>query len=310
MHIPVGKNGYGMNFDVGNIPPVIQGTASRPGKYGRSAYAQYTGYQNAVQDHYIRTGDIGPLEQLNQSSIRYTPDGTIAKGAVSKASLKNALGYATADIRRFDENRDGALDKREMLKMFLSSAQPKLDQLERVLRSPAPQEERLEAFKYKDLIINYSAHQAANYISSIDVADPATGQRDGKITADEAAAKLLFDDSAKQMFEDNQVAYQTIIGGLKSKTDYDGPSFEQLQQKVQGMVGNAGPNSPFLMDGQLTAGERDIADALTAAPIATNQIVSQIHDTLKLKERLRLPLSYRAHIWWNKMRPGTQASAS
>ncbi|HEY9745946.1 MAG TPA: hypothetical protein V6C99_06995, partial [Oculatellaceae cyanobacterium] len=242
-----------MSFDVRNIPSVIQGVERGPVVYGRSAHAQYMGYLNAAQDEFVRSGDLTPVERLNQAAIRYTPEGTIAEGAVTEEAIQNALGYAAANIQRFDLNGDRALDRFEVLYTFLAPAQAQLNKLAQTLADPnASQEAKEEAAQYQNLILNYSMMQAANYIASIDVADPSTGQRDGKITADEAAAKLLFDDNAKQMFEGNAIAYKTIIDGLQAKTDYAGPSFEQLQQRVQGIVGQS--NSPFRLDGMLTTG--------------------------------------------------------
>ena len=67
----------------------------------------------------------------------------------------------------------------------------------------------------------------------MDTPDLPTGERTGEITADKLAAKILFDDTAQQMFEDNPEAYKTIIDALQAKTDYTGPSFDQLQEKNQ-----------------------------------------------------------------------------
>jgi hypothetical protein len=276
--------GRDMSFDIQNIPSVIQGTASQPGLYGKTAHQQNLGYFKAVQDDFIRTKNFEPLEKLNNASIRYSPEGTMARGAITEEGIQNAFGYAAADIQEYDEDGDQALSKQEVLKAFISPAQSQLDQLEGVLLNPdATQEEREEANSYRSLIINVTGLKAANYIKSVDTPD-AEGQRDEKIAVDEAAAKLLFDDTAKQMFTDNQQAYKTIIDGLQNKTQYDGPSFEQLEHAVNQVVDN-NPDPPYEMDGQLTSGERDIADILTAAPIPTNQIVSQIHQTLDLKTR-------------------------
>jgi hypothetical protein len=58
-----------------------------------------------------------------------------------------------------------------------------------------------------------------------------------------------------------------------------------MQQKVSEIAEN-NPHSTFAKDGQITVGEREIANALTAAPVPTNEIVSQIHKSLDLKGRL------------------------
>lgn len=283
-----------MGIDVNHIPGVIQGTVPQPGRYGASAHSQYMDYLYATESHFNRTGDIEPLEKLNQASVRYTPSDTIKTGAVTEEAIQNALGYAQADIQTFDWDRDQALNRQEVLTAFLAPSISQLKALQRTISDPRrAQADRVNAFQHRNLILWFTASKAANYMASVDTPNPHTGQRDGVITADEAAAKLLFDDSAKQMFTDNQQAYKTILDGLKSKTRYDGPSFEQLQQQV-GEAVNRNPASAFQLDGQATVGERDIADILTAAPIPTNQVVSQIHDTLHLKQRLapRSPFCY------------------
>jgi len=221
-----------MSFNIQNIPAVIQGTVPQPILYGKSAHAQCMDYLNAAQDYFRRTGDLSPVDQLNQTSIRYTPEGTIAKGAVTEEALQNALGYSAADIAQLDQHGDQALNRQELFQSILTPAQNQLDTLEQTLQDPSASEaEKTAALEYKNLILNYTLLSAANYLASVDTPNSDTGQRDGLITADEAAAKLLFDDSAKQMFEDNQEAYQTIIGGLQTKTDCAGPSFEQLNCK-------------------------------------------------------------------------------
>jgi hypothetical protein len=274
-----------MSFDI-NIPSVIQGTVPQPIMYGRSACAQYMSYLKAVQDHYNQTGDNTPLDQLCLASVRYTPEGTISKGMTTEEAIQNALGYAAADIQQFDSNGDRALNRQELRQIFLAPFQSKLDALSQILQSPQVTEaDKQTVSQLQDELINIAATSAANYMAAVDTPDPVTGQPDGLITADEAAAKLLFDDGAKQMFEDNKEAYQTIIDGLQAKTDYDGPSFEQLQQTVNAITAS-NPNSPFLLDGQLTAGEQELGDVLNSVPIPTNQIISQIHQSLRLKERL------------------------
>lgn len=275
-----------MSFDIRNIPSVIQGTVPQPVLYGKSAHAQFMGYSNAVQDHYHRTGDSEPLDRLCQASIRYTPEGTIARGAVTEEALQNALGYAAADIKHFDSDGDHALSRKELRQVFFAPIESQLITLGQMLASPQISEaDKVAVSQYRDALEQYAAITAANYMAAVDTRDPLTGKGDGLITADEVAAKLLFDDSARQMFEDNQEAYETILNGLEEKTDYGGPSFEQLQQAV-GEITQSAQGSPFRMDGQITAGEQELGEILTDAPIPTNQIISQIHQTLQLKERL------------------------
>ena len=141
-----------MNFDIHNIPPVIQGTAPQPVQYGKSAHAQYRGYFKAVEDEFVRHHNAVPLEQLTQASIRYTPEGTIAKGQVTEEAIDNALGYAAADIEAFDQNGDQALDRQEVLSSMLQPFQMELDRTEHTLTSEeATTQEKEEAQQYRDL---------------------------------------------------------------------------------------------------------------------------------------------------------------
>lgn len=274
-----------MTFNINNIPSVIQGTDMRPYFYGKTAQEQQQGYLQAVQTAF-QNGNQAPLDTFTQSSTRFTPEGTLSKGALTEESIQNALGFAKAEIKQYDEDGDGALSKQEVLKIYLSPFEAELNKTASIMQNTQQgSAEYNQAESLHNLYFNFAINKAANYLSSVDVRDPNTGVGDQVITADESAAKLLFDDAAKQMFEDNSSAYQTIMDALQSKApDYAGPSFAQLQEQVQTTVGNH-PNSPFVQDGQVSAGESELGDLLTAAPIPTNEIVSSIHQTLNLKER-------------------------
>lgn len=275
-----------MGFDIRNIPAVIQGTESQPGRYGASAHEQYMGYLNAAKNELYCTGDPGPLTDLSQSAIRYTPEGTIAKGQVSEASLKNALGYASADIEEFDKDGDHALSQREVLDTFISPYKPQLAELAQACQNPyASNEEKANASYYRSMIIQFAMSKASNYMDSVDTTDGETGCKDGKITADEAAAKLLFDDTSKQMFEDNSESYQRLLDCFQANGN-KGPSFAELQEQIQQAIACNNSNEQLKLDGMITTGEQTIGDILTDAPVPTNLIVSGIHEKLKLKQKL------------------------
>lgn len=268
----------------GNVP-VIQGYDPRPGAYGQSANQLVTYYNAVAQDEFVRTGSARTAQALNTASIRYTPEGTAAKGNITNEAVENALGYAASDIRAFDRNGDMALDRREVHAAFMAPAMPKILQLGLIARHPqVPPQMRYTAAYQQMALMHAITGKTANYIASVDVAD-ANGFRDQRISAGEAAAKLLFDDTALQMFNDNAVAYQTVLNGLQQKTDYTGPSFDQLNRHINGIAQQNPFQTPFTLDGQLTAAERAIGDALTDAPIPTNQVVSQIHQSLNLDQR-------------------------
>jgi hypothetical protein len=282
-----------MPFDLSQIPATVAGTEPQPKLYGRSANQRYYDLTQAAQDEFRRTGNGDPLEKINQASVRYTPEGSIAKGNVTGAALDNALGYAEADITHFDKDGDGAIDTSELAAVYVQPFADKLTQLKN--RYGLLAEDPQATLEQKQAILNefhtvetvgnyYASVKAANFFKSVDVRD-ASGQSDGKLTADELAAKVLFDDAVLDMFQDNHESYETLMNALEAKTDDDGPSIQALDAKIAAILAKEHTH-PLAMDGQITADEGDIADALVDdAPIPTNQIVSAIHEGLDLKNR-------------------------
>ena len=286
-----------------DIPNVVAGTAtsgSEPGAYGQSACQKYYDFTQQAKDVYQATGNRKPIEAVANASIRYTPTGTTGKGRNTVEAVNNAFGYAKADIQQQDRDGDGAISRDELKATF---KQPFIDETERLTKlgaavqanptiAQARKAQVLTAIdnRCQDITTEAKAAQikAANFFAAVDVKD-AQGKSDGKLTADELAAKVLFDDAAVDMFNDNQESYKTLINGLEQKTDYTehgGPSFETLKSQIDTIQQNPkDKEQPLAQDGQITVDERDIADHLVDAPIPTNQIISAIHETLDLKSR-------------------------
>ncbi len=291
-----------------DIPNVVAGTAtsgSEPGAYGQSACKKYYDFTQQAKDVYQTTGKPEPLAAVANASIRYTPTGTTAKGRNTLEAVNNAIGYAKADIQKQDLDGDGAISRDELKTNF---KQPFIDKIEHLTKldaavqadptiAQARKAQVLTAIDNRCQDITTEANEAqvkaANFFAAVDVKD-AQGSSDGKLTADEMAAKLLFDDAAVDMFNDHQESYQTIINGLEQKTDYTehgGPSFETLKSQIDTIQQNPkDKQQPLAQDGQITVDERDIADHLVDAPIPTNQIISTIHSALDLKNRVSTPL--------------------
>lgn len=293
-----------MTFTVNSIPQTITGSDPRPTWYGKTARENHTALTQQASDEFQRTGDNAPQEKLDKTTIRYTPAGTIAKDGITNDAINNAIGYAKKDIEIATNGTDTGISPEQLADRY---KQPTIQGMKRLkdqykqleLNPSADQATKAAAFaqinqKYVELTKDAEAEQvkAANFFAATDVKD-ANGQSDGKITADELAAKLLFDDSSSSMFNDNQVAYKTVLDGLQAKSAalgenaYTGPSFQKLQQDVSAIQNRQRPvDQPLEKDGQITSDEKDISEELVKAPIPTNQIVSSIHQTLNLKQRV------------------------
>lgn len=259
------------------IPTSIRGRQTeKAGSYGESANRAYRASLKQAEDEFVRTGNAQALEAVNKASVRYAPKGAIAKSNITRVGLENAVGYAKADIAVNDKDGDGAINLDELKHACHESCGHQLDKLNEILTSDtASDAEKQDAAEHAALIVQTTVLSAANLMASVDV------NGDEKITADEMAAKILFDDTALQMFEDNAEQYRFLIDALQAQSDYGGPSFEDLKARVE-FIRAANPKQ-MKLDGKITGGEREIADALTAAPVATNEIVKAIHGALDLE---------------------------
>lgn len=281
-----------MSFDLNQVPHTIAGTEPQPKLYGKSANQRYFDFNRQAADEFQRTGNTEAIEKVRQASVRYTPKGTLAKGQVTDEAVENAVGYAQGEIEHLDRDGDGALNQKEVVGFFLEPFITQLNQLiaeyQTLAQDPNATREQKQAliarFQQVEEVTMLALAKASNIFASTDIPDE-NGRRDGKLTADEVAAKTLFDDAANDMFEDNKAAYQTITNALQSKPGYDGPSFESLEQRIAAIQQKA-QRHRMAMDGRITQGERDIADTLVDAPIPTNQVVKAIHNELHLKARV------------------------
>jgi hypothetical protein len=281
-----------MPFDLNQIPNTVSGTEPQPKLYGKSANQRYFDLTRQAADEFQRSGDAEPLEKVNRASVRYTPKGTIAKGQVTEEAIENAIGYAEGDIEQVDKDADGALSKGEVADFYMQPFVEQLNKLKNTYReleqdpnaTLQQKQQVLEAFEQMERMAKLAIIKAGNVVAATDVPDE-NGLCDGKLTADELAAKTLFDDAALDMFTDNRASYQSLINALQNKTDdYAGPSFQQLEDRIAEIQHQS--QRRMAMDGKITEGERNIADALVDAPIPTNQIIRAIHEGLDLRTRV------------------------
>ena len=293
-----------MAFSVNSIPQTITGSDPRPGFYGQSSKAWHSDLLKQSQDHFQRTGDNVPVVKLDAATIRYTPEGTIQPGQLSEEAITNALAYAQQDIKDYAAPGQDGLTLQQVGNIykqpFIKGMQRLLNQYKAVEQDPTPgvKEQALAQTQAKfnelEQLSDQAQKQAANFFASVDVKD-ANGQSDGKITADEIAAKTLFDDTASQMFDSNQASYQQIINALQTNPSlnndpnarYEGPSFEELKNNINTIQQKPwAAHQPLAQDGQISTGEREISQNLESVPLVTNQVVSSIHRKLDLKNRL------------------------
>ena len=304
-----------MTFTVNHIPQCITGTDPRPPLYGQTARQWYGELMQQAKDEFVRSGNREPLDKLANATIRYTPSGTISKQGITETAINNALGYAKEDIKAIDQDGDGAVSLQELAnsnKQTIVDGMSRLAQqyqaIEKSDASPEAKQQALASYTNQlNALQNQYANSlkdAVNYFKAVDTKGPG-GQTDNKLTADEVAAKLLFDDAAPELFSnpENQGVYQYLIHELQSSpqlqtpdTQYTGPNFEtlkhnidQIEQKPRGM------GETLEKDGQITQDKRDIANELTAVPIVTNQFISSIHSSLQLRERANSIAAQNTH---------------
>lgn len=273
-----------------HIPNIITGTMPGPGNYGRSASQNYYNLAEQVKDELHRTHDKSLVDRFVQTTIRYTPEGTIGQHHVNDDAVRNALGYAQEEIRYFDRDGDHGLSQTELVRMFMQPFLAKIAQLQTTVLNGNPpisdeqrQQAQLEVAMLKTKGDVVATTTAANLFQSVDVRDD-NGQSDGKLTADELAAKTLFDDAALQMFKTHQVSYKQAIAEKQANEGFDS-SFQDLKNSVN-LIESRQHSQPLVQDGQITSGEAEIAELLTLVPIPTNQIISNLHHELGLKARV------------------------
>jgi hypothetical protein len=289
----------GMHPNAITIPDVITGTEQQPRLYGKSASERFYDLEKQAMDEFISSGNKAPMAQLGRAALRYTPEDPVTDGHISDEAAENAIGSAQASIAKFDRDGDHALSRQEVADIFMQPYLEKINQLQRALRINGPMIPKAEKetiqtdiAKLKndgDKVVN---RNAGNLFQSVDVRD-ANGQSDDKLTADELAAKVLFDDAALQMFQNNQTAFKDHISENKAMFPWD--SFKDLQNSVMA-IAQRPHEHPLAQDGLLTPAEGDVSHLLIKVPIPTNKIISAIHQQAGLKDRLQAQELTNSHM--------------